>query len=247
MVIRSEVVAEILRLHHAEKWPVGTIAAQLHVHHSVVTRVIATDGAPPSRPQRPARIDAYLPLVLESLRRYPGLLASRLYQMCKERGYRGSPDHFRHMVARHRPPRQVEAYLRTTALPGEHGQVDWAHFGKIKIGRAERPLLAFVCVLSYSRRIFLRFYLDQRLENFLRGHVAAFEAWDGLPRACCTQTGPRPFQGCDAEFTAETGTKFGRVASVGADPEPELPRASCAVPRSRPPRVTQPACRRGRW
>ena len=119
---------------------------------------------------------------MDALRRYPKLLSSRLYQMCRERGYRGSGEHFRHMVARHRPPRRVEAFLRMTALPGEHGQVDWAHFGKVKIGRGERPLLAFVCVLSYSRRIFLRFYLDQRIENFLRGHVAAFEAFGGLPR-----------------------------------------------------------------
>jgi transposase/predicted Rdx family selenoprotein len=182
MVIRGEVEAEILRLHHVEKWPTGTIAAHLQVHHDVVTRVITTGGAPPARPQRSARIDAYVPFILESLRRYPGLLSSRLYQMCRERGYRGSGEHFRHMVARHRPPRRVEAFLRTTALPGEHGQVDWAHFGKIKIGRAERPLLAFVCVLSYSRRIFLRFYLDQRIENFLRGHTAAFAAFGGLPR-----------------------------------------------------------------
>lgn len=182
MVIRKETTAEILRLHHVEKWPPGTIAAHLGVHHSVVARVIAADGAPPVRPQRSARIDAFLPFIQESLRRYPGLLSSRLYQMCKERGYRGHPDHFRHMVARHRPPRPTEAFLRTTALPGEHGQVDWAHFGKLRIGRAEHALLAFVCVLSYSRRIFLRFFLDQRLENFLRGHVAAFEAWNGLPR-----------------------------------------------------------------
>lgn len=182
MVIRSEVEAEILRLHHVEKWPIGTIAAHLQVHHDVVTRVITTEGAPPSRPQRPARIDAFLPFLQESLRRYPGLLASRLYQMCRERGYRGSGDHFRHMVARHRPPRVVEAFLRTTALPGEHGQVDWAHFGKLRIGRAEHSLLAFVCVLSYSRRIFLRYYLDQRIENFLRGHSAAFTAFGGQPR-----------------------------------------------------------------
>jgi transposase len=182
MVIRSEVEAEILRLHHVEKWPIGTIARHLHVHHDVVTRVIATDGAPPVRPQRPARIDSFLPFILESLRRYPGLPASRLYQMCRERGYRGSGDHFRHMIARHRPPRVLEAFLRTTALPGEHGQVDWAHFGTITIGRAVRALLAFVCVLSYSRRIFLRFFLGQRLANFLRGHVAAFAAFGGLPR-----------------------------------------------------------------
>ena len=50
------------------------------------------------------------------------------------------------------------------------------------IGRARRPLMAFVMVLSYSRQIFLRFFLDARMENFLRGHVAAFEAWHGVPR-----------------------------------------------------------------
>ncbi len=42
--------------------------------------------------------------------------------------------------------------------------------------------MAFVMVLSYSRRIFLRFFLDARMENFLRGHQAAFDAWKGLPR-----------------------------------------------------------------
>ena len=42
--------------------------------------------------------------------------------------------------------------------------------------------MAFVMVLSYSRQIFLRFFLDARMENFLRGHVAAFTAWNGVPR-----------------------------------------------------------------
>ena len=32
-MISPEREAEILRLHHAEKWPVGTIASQLGVHH----------------------------------------------------------------------------------------------------------------------------------------------------------------------------------------------------------------------
>ena len=42
--------------------------------------------------------------------------------------------------------------------------------------------MAFVMDLSWSRRIFPRFFLDARMENFLRGHVGAFEAWAGLPR-----------------------------------------------------------------
>lgn len=42
--------------------------------------------------------------------------------------------------------------------------------------------MAFVMVLSFSRKIFLHFYLNQRIENFLRGHEAAFNAFGGVPR-----------------------------------------------------------------
>jgi transposase len=42
--------------------------------------------------------------------------------------------------------------------------------------------MAFVMVLAWSRMIYLRFFLDARMENFLRGHVGAFGAWGGLPR-----------------------------------------------------------------
>ena len=34
MVIPPDIEAQILRYYHAEKWTVGTIARQLHVHHS---------------------------------------------------------------------------------------------------------------------------------------------------------------------------------------------------------------------
>jgi transposase len=102
--------------------------------------------------------------------------------MVRERGYHGGPDHFRHLVALHRPRPAAEAYLRLATLPGEQGQIDWAQFGHLAIGRARRPLMAFVAVLSWSRRIFLRFFLDARMASFLRGHVAALTAWGGCPR-----------------------------------------------------------------
>jgi hypothetical protein len=104
--------------------------------------------------------------------------------MVRERGYMGSYDHFRFMVRRIRPRPVPEAYLRVRTLPGEQAQVDWAHCGKLKIGNAERRLLAFVMVLSYSRRIFVRFYLGDATDNFVRGHVAAFENFGGIPREC---------------------------------------------------------------
>ena len=36
--------------------------------------------------------------------------------------------------------------------------------------------------LSYSRALYLEFFFDQTMENFLRGHVHAFQAWSGQPR-----------------------------------------------------------------
>ena len=183
MVTPPDIEARILRLYHAEKWTKGTIARQLHVHYSVVQRVLAQSGLPQiGPPPRPSQIDAYLPFIRQTLETFPTLTASRLYVMAYARGYRGSPDHFRHLIACYRPRPKAEAYLRLRTLPGEQAQIDWGHFGHVTIGRARRPLMAFVMVLSYSRQIFLRFFLDARMENFLRGHAAAFEAWQGVPR-----------------------------------------------------------------
>jgi transposase len=183
VTLTPELRASILRYYHVEKWRVGTIAHQLHVHHGTVRRVLAQAGLPPLDPvARPSQIDEYLPFIRQTLERFPTLTASRLYEMVRERGYRGGPDHFRHLIALHRPRPAAEAYLRLSTLIGEQGQIDWGHFGQLQIGRARRPLMAFVAVLAWSRQIYLRFFLDARMENFLRGHVAAFEAWNGSPR-----------------------------------------------------------------
>ena len=72
--------------------------------------------------------------------------------------------------------------MRTSTMPGEQAQCDWAHFGKVKIGNAERRLYAFVLVLSWSRHIFLRFYTGDAMPNFQRGHVEAFAFWGAVPR-----------------------------------------------------------------
>ena len=183
MALTPETEAQILRYHHAERWPVGTIARQLLLHRDSVARVLAQAGLPAIKQiHRQSAIDPYLPFILETLSQFPRLRASRLYAMVKERGYPGRPDHFRHLIACHRPRPKSEAFLRLSTLPGEQMQVDWGHFGHLEIGRARRPLMAFVTVLSWSRQIFLRFYLGAHMENFLRGHVAAFDAWGGLPR-----------------------------------------------------------------
>lgn len=175
--------ARILRYHFVEHWGVSTIADQLGLHHTTVDRVLCQAGLPKAeRTRRASIVDPYHPLIIETLEKHPRLSAARLFVMAQERGYGGGPSQFRAHVARLRPRKPAEAYLRLRTLPGEQGQVDWGHFGHVQIGQAKRALMAFVMVLSWSRQIFLHFYLNARMDAFLHGHVAAFEAWDGVPR-----------------------------------------------------------------
>lgn len=181
--MRKETEAEVLRLFHAEGWRRNTIAKQLGLHHSAVNRVLVRNGVLPNASrQRTSKADEYIPFMRQTLEKYPRLTATRLHQMVKSRGYVGGIDHFRDIVRTLRPTPKGEAYLRLSTLPGEQAQCDWAHFGRLKVGNTERRLLAFVMVLSWSRRIFLRFYFGDSTANFLRGHVEAFEYYGAVAR-----------------------------------------------------------------
>jgi transposase len=182
-MIPAHLEAEILRMFHAEKWKIGTIATNLDVHHSTVRRVLAQAGQPEGRVStRPSIADPYVPFIIATLERYPDLCASRLHVMARERGYPGGPDHFRSVVARYRPRKVAEAFLRVRTLPGEQAQVDWGQFGRLIVHGHARALVAFVMVLAWSRKIFLRFGLDARTPAFLRWHADAFETFGGVPR-----------------------------------------------------------------
>lgn len=182
-MISKETEAEIVRLYHGERWPIGTIAGQLGLHHTTVQRVLRHTGVDAKVvAPRPSMVDPFVPFIVEQLAKYPNLRSSRLHVMIKERGYPGGPDHLRRVIGRLRPKKPAEAFQRLRTMPGEQAQVDWAHFGKLEIGRAQRPLWAFVMVLSYSRRLFLRFFPGASMPFFVRGHVEAFADFGGIPR-----------------------------------------------------------------
>src|SRR5213594_653504 len=175
-MIPLEQRAEMRRLYYAEHWTAGTIASALGVHRDAVLNAIESErfhlrGGRP----RVSGLDLYLPFISGVLEQYPRLRATRLYEMLRDRGYSGSVVQLRRVVAKLRPTPKAEAYLRLHVLPGEQAQVDWGSFGEMRIGLGTRSLSCFVMVLSWSRAIHAVVMLDQTLESFIRGHVAAFE------------------------------------------------------------------------
>lgn len=181
-MIEAELYAAIRRHYFADHWKVGTIAQQLGVHPDTVKRVIGVERFNAQRTAaRHTITDPYIPYIRHTLEQYPRLRATRLYDMVRARGYRGSVVQLRRVVRVLRPVPAREPMLRLRTLPGQQGQVDWASFGRMRIGRAERPLNCFVLTLSYSRALWFEFSLDQTLESFLRGHVHALESFGGTP------------------------------------------------------------------
>jgi transposase len=180
-MISPETRAQIRRYFYAEHWKVGTIARELGVHPDAVRNAIEADRFRNVQPARPSLADPYLEFIRQLLDQHPRLRATRIYQMLRDRGYTGSIIQLRRAVSRLRPLVR-EPFLRLQVFPAEQAQVDWAHFGHVLVGRASRALSCFVMTLSYSRALYLEFFFDQTMENFLRGHVHAFQAWNGQPR-----------------------------------------------------------------
>jgi transposase len=180
-MIDKETCARIRHLFYAEHWKVGTIARELVLHPDTVRNAIETDRFNNTKILRPRATEPYVGFIREILEKHPRLRATRIFQMIQDRGYTGSVVQLRRVIFDLRP-NDKEAFLRLRTFPGEQGQVDWASFGKVLVGRALRWLSCFVITLSYSRALFFEFFFDQKMENFLRGHVHAFEDWSGLPR-----------------------------------------------------------------
>ena len=174
--------AEMRRLYFGEHWKVDTIATALGVHHQTVRRAIELDTRPPRRAGRATALDPFLPFLRDTLAQYPRLRATRLHEMLRQRGYPGSARQVRRLVRHLRPAAGPRVYRRVVTLAAEQAQVDWGAFGSLRIGRGVRTVSGFVMVLGYSRALWALFTLDQTLESFLRGHVAAFAAFGGSAR-----------------------------------------------------------------
>jgi transposase len=177
-----ELEAEIIRLHYAEHWPVGTIATQLKLHADVIRRVIGRDQPRAVPPLRQKVLDSYRGFIDDALQRYPTLRSSRLFDMVRERGYSGSARTLRLLVARVRPRPKRAAFLLVETLPGEVAQVDWAYVGKVPVAGGERALWMFVVVLAHSRAMWGEFVIDLTVHSLCRSLVRCSDAFGGAPR-----------------------------------------------------------------
>lgn len=123
-------------------------------------------------------LDEVRSLVLYWLSIHPNLKVKQIFQRLKERHLRVS---YPRLVEYTRPFRakKGKVYFPLEFLPGEEAQVDWFFVQHPILGK----LCGFAMILSYSRYLFAHLFCRHSFEFFIQGHLAAFKAFDGLPRA----------------------------------------------------------------
>ena len=183
-MITPEQHAEIRRLYYGEHWKVGTIAAALGVHHDTVRAAIAHDTQGVRRGDVPRDTARSLPAVSPrhagAVSAPAGDAALRDAARPRLRRVRGAAPARRARAAagRHRRP----CIAASSPCRPRRRRSTGARFGRFGSATACARSPGFVMVLSYSRALFALFTVDQTLESFLRGHVEAFDAWQGVAR-----------------------------------------------------------------
>jgi transposase len=182
VTVDARVEAEIRRLFYAEHFRVGTISTQLGVHHDVVRRVLGLlePGRVPR--SRPSLVTPFVGFIDDTLRQYPRLRATRLFDMIQPRGYEGSVRTLREYIALVRPVPKGEAFVRTEPMIGEQAQIDWAYVGKVAVPGGERGLWVFIMVLAYSRAMWAELVLEMTAACLRRSLVRACGFFGGTTR-----------------------------------------------------------------
>lgn len=107
-----------------------------------------------------------------------GYNAAVLLRELQPLGYKGSYSTLANYISPMRARVDLEPTLRFETEPGKQAQVDWGST-YVYLGEERVRVHIFVMVLGYSRRCFVRAYMNERLDSLLDAHEAAFDHFGG--------------------------------------------------------------------
>ncbi len=178
MLSKEEVI--VLRHYLQQGLSKTAIAKRLGMSRRTVQRYAASGEEEPKYGPRPPRfsiLEPYKQYLEERLEVYPELSAVRLLAELQERGFGGRYTVVKDYVRLQRPKLPIQIEQRFEVEPGEQAQVDFAVF-KTSFG----TVYALLVVLSWSRLLWVRFYLHQDQLTVLGGLHKAFVYYGGVPR-----------------------------------------------------------------
>ncbi len=166
---------------------VSAIARRTGNDRKTIRKYIDRGLEPPAYKPRepgPSLIRPFEAFLRERVTRFPDLAGQRLWREIRELGFSGAYSTVTEFLRDVRPPPEPALFERRFETPpGRQAQADFAFFRVPFTDEPgpERIVWLFSLVLGHSRMMWGRFVARQDLAAVLRCHVAAFEAFGGVP------------------------------------------------------------------
>jgi len=179
---------DVMMIHDLKRQGLSVLTIARRTGHDPKTvRKYLDNGLEPPvygpRAPRGSLLDPYADYIRGKLKAFPELSAARLYREARAMGYAGGLTTVKIFVrsVRPSPPTVFERRFETAA--GRQAQVDFAYFQTTFADQPEqvRVVWLFSMVLGHSRFLFARFVSRQTLDAVIRCHMAAFDAFGGVP------------------------------------------------------------------
>ena len=183
LMVEPEVVRQ-MRLLHEAGWGAKRIADEVGVARNTVRRYLRSPLAHVQvRPSRRALDDATRSDACELFSGAAGGNAVVVQRMLEDRGTTASVRTVQRAVAEQRRKARVAqvATVRFETEPGAQMQIDFGEKWVDIAGTLTRVFL-LVAVLSYSRRLFVKAFHNQRSDDWREGIAAAFRHFGGVTR-----------------------------------------------------------------
>lgn len=159
---------------------IGEIARRLNRTERSIWNYLHPKETP--KRERHGKLDPYKAIIDDSVNTDPYINCEVLVERLRHAGYNGKMTILRNYVARKRSEVLTQAAIRFETIPGEQAQVDWKDFGKQLVDGKCQKLYAFVMVLGYSRKPFIRFTTRVDSATLLACHVLAFQFFGGVSK-----------------------------------------------------------------
>jgi transposase len=163
--------AEVQRLFHRERLTKRAIARRLHMSRTTVIRLLSLREPPRyERVRRPSLVEPFRVTIRELLEADHQVAATVVLERLRALGYRGGISILREHVAEVRAELvALEAFQRTSYLPGEIVQLDWWHTGiQVPVGKGQtREAFGLVATLPWSAAHAVVFTLGHTMAEFL--------------------------------------------------------------------------------
>src|ERR1700756_2715956 len=183
VMLTTEQINSIHRLHWSELWSVRKIARHLHLGRRTISQYLATPARSAARRQRASKLDPFKATIAELLEQDAKASAMVIAQRLRPLGFTGGMSILKDYLHAVRTQTSAQrAYLRMEPGPGERFEIDWGHFGALLYQGHARKLYAFCLAECHSRKLFVEFTHSQSFETFVRCHIHAFQSLGGIAR-----------------------------------------------------------------